>query len=86
MILLPPVPAPKIKGIDPEMLKVHSVLCLIYFSLLYVISNVTAEWTVLHRAVITAAHTCFECCLPRKVIIKVLCHFQLCFHCYSDKK
>lgn len=27
MILLPPVPAPKIKGIDPELLKVHLCLC-----------------------------------------------------------
>lgn len=76
MILLPPVPAPKIKGIDPEMLKVHSVFFFFlilyvmaddvtgngcFISLLYVISNVTAEWIVLHGAVITAAHTCFEC-------------------------
>lgn len=47
--------------------------CFISLSLLYVISNVTAEWIVLHRAVITAAHTCFECYLPRKVITKILC-------------
>lgn len=31
LILLPPVPAPKIKGIDPELLKVHLRLCC-YFS------------------------------------------------------